>query len=170
MNYTEHAPPEPLAPHIECYWTLASTGQAASASGHRILPDGCCELVLNFADRFRELREDGSSKPQPRILLAGQLVQPLRIQPTGRVEIIGVRFRPAGAAAFLRLPAKELTGTIVSLESVSPSLHRLMLERVLGSASLTRQLAALGTTLCSQLAVGRTIRRGVDAARSEERR
>jgi len=164
MKYTEIAPPISLARYIECFWTLASTGQAASASAHRILPDGCCELVLNLADRFREVRDDGSSQLQPQMLLAGQMVRPLRILPTGRVEIIGVRFRPAGAAAFLGLPAKELTGAIVSLDSVCPRLHRLILDRVMGSASFTKQLRALETILCSQLGAGRPVRQSVEAA------
>jgi len=164
MKYTEIAPPISLARYIECFWTLSSASQAASASAHRILPDGCCELVLNLADRFREVRDDGSSQLQPQMLLAGQMVRPLRILPTGRVEIIGVRFRPAGAVAFLGLPAKELTGSIISLESVSPRLHRLILDRVMGSASFSKQLTALETILCSQLGAGQPVRQSVEAA------
>ena len=164
MNYTEIAPPALLTRHIECFWTLSSGGQTAPASAHRILPDGCCELVLNLADRFRQLWDDGSSKLQSHMLLAGQMVRPLRVLPTGRVEIIGVRFRPAGTFAFLGLPAKELTGAIVSLDSVSARLHRLILDRVMGRVSFTSQLTALETILSSQLGAGQPVRQNVEAA------
>ena len=164
MNYTEIAPPALLTRHIECFWTLSSGGQTAPASAHRILPDGCCELVLNLADRFRQLRDDGSSKLQPQMLLAGQMVRPLRVLPTGRVEIIGVRFRPAGAVVFLGQPANELTGSIISLDSLSPRLNRLILDRVMGSASFTKQLTALETILYSQLGAGQPVRQSVEAA------
>jgi len=47
MQYREWAPPPGLEGQVEAIWSL--TGHAGEES-QRILPDGCAELILNFAD------------------------------------------------------------------------------------------------------------------------
>ncbi|HVE78684.1 MAG TPA: DUF6597 domain-containing transcriptional factor, partial [Gemmatimonadaceae bacterium] len=44
-RYEEHPPPPPLAPFVECLWTR-TTAPGASVRPHRVLPDGCLDILL----------------------------------------------------------------------------------------------------------------------------
>lgn len=114
MDYVEHLPAPRLRPFVRCLWRL----RAPSPGGvERILPDGCAEIVLNRADPFRRVR-DGHGTPQPVALAVGQLERPLSVEPTGAVDLAGVRFEPGGLFALLGAPMHELTGRDVELDQL----------------------------------------------------
>lgn len=120
MDYLEIAPGPALAPFVRCLWSLrAPTGAAPIQS---VLPDGHMELVLHVGDRFERHAEDGTAETQARALLAGQIRQRLLLRPRGRVDVIGVRFRPGGASALFGVPAHLLTDHILPAGDVVPSL------------------------------------------------
>ncbi|HXV63111.1 MAG TPA: helix-turn-helix domain-containing protein [Vicinamibacteria bacterium] len=117
LSYREVSPHPSLGRHIECYWFLRSRSPT-TATPESILPDGCMELVLNLNAPIRRLIRDGRSEIQPPRMLVGQMDRCIVIQPTGRVDLVGVRFRPAGAHPFFRLPMSELANRFVPAESV----------------------------------------------------
>jgi len=119
MKYREIPPPQALAEHIECFWMLQSNGDAAKLPPQRILPDGCVEMILNFAEPFAERGPHGFAR-QPQHFVVGQMEQPLEIVPTGRVHILGIRFHPPGARKILGIPMNEVSGRIVPMDA----LHR----------------------------------------------
>jgi len=117
MQYREFPPLEPLRSFIKCIWTLE--GSAASPEGpQRILPDGCSEIVLNFADRFLHHAADGAVRPQPQHLFVGQMRGHMLIQPSGRIDLLGVRFWPGGAHPFFRIPQNTLAENIFDLSDL----------------------------------------------------
>jgi AraC-like DNA-binding protein len=121
LEYREFRPRPPVARFVECFWTL--TGPApASAPPERILPDGCMELVLNCAAPFRRYLARGAFEQQPLRMLVGQMDHYIQIQPTGRVDILGIRFHPAGARAFLPMPMCELAGHTFPLGEIAREL------------------------------------------------
>ena len=44
LNYRETAPPSALANTVECFWT--ANQESSSALEHRVLPDGCADLLF----------------------------------------------------------------------------------------------------------------------------
>lgn len=118
MNpYREHAPPPALARYVECAWSLSS---ADAIRCHRVPPDGCVDIVYS--------REAGAR-------VVGTMTAEQRFDYSAGTTIVGVRFRPAMAVLFLRVPPAELT------DRISP------LEQIWGSAGqrLTNQLASAGS-------------------------
>src|SRR5512134_3672377 len=109
LDYREIRPRAPVSQFVECFWTLAGALPAA-APPERILPDGCMELVLNCAAPFRRYHSRGVFDRQPLRMLVGQMDRHILIAPSGRVDLIGIRFHPAGARAFLPLPMDEFAG------------------------------------------------------------
>jgi AraC-like DNA-binding protein len=75
----------------------------------------------------------------------------LLIEPTGRIDLLGVRFRPDGAYPFLKLPSQELTGSIASLDQVSAKLDREIDSRVQDSVSIPERIASMEKILVRQL-------------------
>lgn len=115
MKYEERRAPAALAPYVECIWLLE--GQPNVPALERIVPDGCAELILHLGDRFQGRAAEGL-ETQPRSFLVGQMTRPLEVRAGRRVRTLGIRFRPGGAQAFLRIPLHELTDRVTSLEGI----------------------------------------------------
>lgn len=101
MSYTEHTPSEALRPWVECFWTRSDD---APSGGHRILPDGCADLVFDLTEGVSAV--------------VGTMTRPLVLPPGGPSSMIGVRFNPGRAAAFLRMPLAEITDARVPLGAI----------------------------------------------------
>jgi AraC-like DNA-binding protein len=105
-------PPVPgLQSIVQCIWTVETKPGERAVEVEPVLPDGCPELVMQFGAPFERLSDGAPSERQADILFAGQLTGQLALRPTGVVATLGVRFRPAGAAAVLHMPQQPLAGT-----------------------------------------------------------
>ncbi len=129
MEYFEGSPRAELRPFVRAVWSLRAPADP-NGGLDRIVPDGCPEIVVNRADRFRRLTPDGRSHEQARILLVGQIRRAIEIAPTGVVDLLGVRFEPGGLFALLRTPMHELADVDVALRSVAPRLRDALVDAV----------------------------------------
>ena len=155
MRYTEFHPLNPLNCFVECFWTLDGGGQSGPSQPERILPDGCVELILNFASPFAQ-HNDGSQAVQPRNFIVGQMTQPILISPTGQVQLIGIRFHPAGTAPFFHLPMHELTNQVVELGSFARTLETKLATATTGIHALADKVLALEKVLTKLLYESKT--------------
>lgn len=130
MHY-EECPPDPvLAGHIHCYWFLSAPRGRAVAQLQPIVPDGRMEMVLNLADAFLRHHRDGSVERQAVGLLAGQLTRGIVVEPSGAVDLVGIRFNPAGAGALLRVAGRELRDEVMDASLVPTSLASELADRL----------------------------------------
>lgn len=115
LHYREHLPPPDLAGRVECVWTLRSHGRLPAAVLNRVLPDGCTDVIF---DPGEPSVADGTSRPPRGSYVVGAMLRPAEVWMEGEVDLLGVRFRPGGAAAFLPLPLAEITGAVVPLDEL----------------------------------------------------
>jgi AraC-like DNA-binding protein len=110
--YQEHAPPASLAQHVECFWSRTAVGNAAGVPRyHRVMPDGCVDIVLTFD-------ADGSA---PQVAMAvGTMTRPLVVHDSTSTSYLGVRFRPGTAGVLFGTPASALTDERPALADVWP--------------------------------------------------
>jgi AraC-like DNA-binding protein len=120
LQYREISPPGILADFVRCVWRLH--GVPTGGSAEPIIPDGCAEIVVNVGDPFIRHTSGGASHRQPARLVAGQITRALTLEPSGRIDIWGIRFHPWCAASFLGVSASELRDHVLSLDDVAPSL------------------------------------------------
>lgn len=92
MSYREIVPHPALRPFVDRLWI--STGVRPGTQ--RILPDGCIDVLVHLADGGRAV-------------IVGTMTQPFLTAGGAPRPIAAVRFRPGGAAPFLRLSAHEVT-------------------------------------------------------------
>jgi AraC-like DNA-binding protein len=139
--YREHTVPADLAPRVAAIWTLRGA-PAGAEEVHRILPDGCIDLIFHLGDV-----PSGSSArdPRPRAVVVGAMRHASRVSVGGSMDTLGVRFRPGGAAAFLRLPAREVTDASVPLDAVWAESRTL--EDALGETSGAARMTFLAEAL-----------------------
>lgn len=128
MRYLELAAPAELRGLVHRLWVLRGRPPAGGPF-QRAMPDGRAELIFNFGDLF-ECLDGGSARAQPLSLLVGPSRRALAIRPTGRVDLIGVRFRPEALAAWLRIHAGELADAQLGLSDIRAPLERTLWERL----------------------------------------
>jgi AraC-like DNA-binding protein len=141
LCYREIAPSPRLARYVQCFWILEGEGGAPQ----HIPPDGRIELIFHYGDPFRRIHHDGRAERQPRSLLAGQITGPVVVAPADRTGVVGVRFRPAGAAAFFVQPLSEFTGGVHGLDAVWRTAE--LEERIAAARDDTGRVAVLESVL-----------------------
>lgn len=109
--YREHAPGPTLAQAVECYWSSQAAAPAGGSILHRVLPDGCMDLLFDFAAAGGD-----------RATIVGTMTRPLLAMSTGATDLFGIRFRPGGLIGFLPLAAAELTDDRVDLSAIADRL------------------------------------------------
>jgi AraC-like DNA-binding protein len=93
LPYTEVAPPADLAAYVDRFW-LRTTLCGDPARRHRVLPDGCVDVIVHV-DR-------GAAE------LVGTMTRALEVT-EAPAELVAVRFKPGTAAAVVRCALAELT-------------------------------------------------------------
>jgi AraC-like DNA-binding protein len=151
MQYREYQPSPPLRRFIECFWTISSHDQPAPAEAGEVLPDGSIELVLNFGDAVRRRAADETESGPLLCMVVGQLPSVYRLHYTGRADLLGTRFRPAGAYPFLGLSLHELSGCVVQLHDLLPGFQRRVARELDDSAGTRERIRAVEAALVTQL-------------------
>ena len=108
VAYQEYSPPADLTDAVACFWA-ATSAQLERAQLHRVLPDGCMDIVFDFAGV-----ETGGAV---RAFVVGTMTRAQAFVRSGRVDTFGVRFLPGGALLFLDVIPAELRDGTGPLES-----------------------------------------------------
>lgn len=143
----ELPPPPTLAPFVECFWLRSPSEPDPAGGTHRVLPDGCLDIIFS---------ERGA-------VVVGAMTRPLLIPSRGAVTLLGVRFLPGMATAFLHLPAATITDANAPLEAVWRDGEQVA-DRVASVLDSPLAVARLGDLLMARLARTRPIPADVQAA------
>jgi AraC-like DNA-binding protein len=109
MFFREHHTPPCLAPYIRSFWTLEAEPPPGpnSSQGQRFLAEGL-EFTFNLADPIDIENNNGAVKTMAESGITGPMIRPMRLRPTGAVNLFGICFRPGGSYPFFKIPAHEL--------------------------------------------------------------
>lgn len=106
-GYREYLPGADLNAFVECYWTR--TQSRGEPDTERVLPDGCIDILFHFSGT-------GGLAETVKATVVGTMTRALLVDPSSRPQFyLGIRFRPAGASAFLSVDCSELTDRILPL-------------------------------------------------------
>lgn len=104
LGFLRFAPPDVLAPYIQCFWVINSAQPLAHSRQETLYPDGGSSIIFNFGSPY-EL--DGNLHTE-RVLYQGSCSQRVLMGLDTVVDAIGVRFTPGGAYRFLGIPMSDL--------------------------------------------------------------
>jgi AraC-like DNA-binding protein len=139
--YQEHAPPAALASYIECFWSRTETrGPNRSPRSHRVLPDGCADVVVGF--------DTETGGPAARVV--GTMTRAAVFADTTTASYVGVRFQPGVAGALFGIPACELTDQSPDLGDVWPQADA-MLDSLAGASDAGGRLRILSAEIARRL-------------------
>lgn len=114
VHYREHPPAPALRAHVACYWMLR--GHPSPTAGHRVLPDGCLDLLF-------DLRTGAAH-------VIGIMTAAIVSVPAPPVDLLGVRFLPGEAAAYLGLAARDTRDRAIALPDVCGRWGHALAERL----------------------------------------
>ena len=131
--YRERAPDAALREHIRCVW-VNDLSQSQN-EWVRVVPDGCADIVWTGT----------------RLIVAGPDTQCILDRlPRGAV-IVGVRFHPGAASAWLGLPLSEIVNSRVPLAELWRSEADRLFDKVMGNCSVQEIAVALEAFLLGRL-------------------
>ena len=119
MSIYRYTPGPPLNRYVDFFWYYVDL--LPDHDREYVLPDGTFELIINLQDTPRKLfhRTDGNSWDDfRRGWISGAQWKFLIIDALQHSSMIGVHFKPGGAATVLGFPATELAGHVIELDAV----------------------------------------------------
>ncbi|MGH7679737.1 MAG: helix-turn-helix domain-containing protein [Gemmatimonadaceae bacterium] len=138
LEYREMMASGASADLVRCVWHLRGRGEGDAPQP--IVSDGCVEIVINLAEPFEQLLEDGRTVRQPLAMVVGPTARPTFVRPTGRIDVLGIRLQPWAAAKVLRHAMTDLRDRIVPLDDVVCGALRELPEQLADGKSLGAQL------------------------------
>ena len=105
----EYVPCEYLQPYISCYWTMTSEIELEEPILHRVIPDGCIDIIFDLNER--SYRQASS--------IVGTMTKPIFAELKGQVNYVAIRFLPGGFLHFFNSPVYDFTDRIIPLEMIS---------------------------------------------------
>ncbi|MGH6917959.1 MAG: DUF6597 domain-containing transcriptional factor, partial [Geminicoccaceae bacterium] len=146
--YRERPPMPALAGHVLCVWSQV-IGAGETVHRHRVLPDGCADLVWIGANPA---------------VVAGPATGPVMVPLAPRTTVVGVRLRPGAAAAVLGPPAGELLDRDTPLCDIWSAATASLAMRVIEAPSIQAKLGAAEAMLARRLAAADPPDRSIAAA------
>ncbi|SHN24081.1 AraC family transcriptional regulator [Chitinophaga sp. CF418] len=114
FEYQQYQPSEQLADYIECYWILRAEAGFLN-SPDALVPGGRIEMIFNFANPVNwlitENNPGGISFAGP--IFMGQRNKVFYATGTGKANMLGLRFKPGGLAAFTNMPVSGLLNAVI---------------------------------------------------------
>jgi AraC-like DNA-binding protein len=138
IEFQRHTPSLWLKPYVRNYWMLQCSGVPALPRRHRVVPDGCIDLIFMRRDPTEGYRAS----------IVGTMTRPIEEELASHMDYIGIRFNPGGYRHFFQIPPCELTDRIVSLDDLSSPSG--LAERLAASRSLTASLESLEDELAQR--------------------
>jgi AraC-like DNA-binding protein len=131
-------PASALQPYVEGYWIRS--GAYEPARKVRVLADACTKLIFELAPM-----------PWESCYVIGTQVSPIIVTLAGKVDRIGVRFRPGAASFFLRHPLDGLASGFAPLSALGITDGEAMLIRLREAGDKQARAAILDQWLLSRL-------------------
>ncbi|HSA80111.1 MAG TPA: helix-turn-helix domain-containing protein [Geminicoccaceae bacterium] len=134
--YRERLPPAALADRVLCVWSQ-EIGEGMAELPHRVLPDGCIDIVWIGA--------------APAVV-AGPATGPVVVPLAPRTTVVGVRLRPGVAPGLLGAPASALLNRDTPLGELWGTAADALSEQVVMQPALAARLDAAAAGLAGRLA------------------
>jgi AraC-like DNA-binding protein len=147
-----YKPGPPLGAFVDCLWHYRR--HTAVHKRERALPTGTVEIVVSLReDPFRVFGNDVDAQGQRfrGAIVCGAQSGYFVLDTSQEESVVGVHFKPGGAAPFLGVPASEFTDRHVGLEDLWGARARELRERLLEAGSSEALFELLEQSLLARL-------------------
>ncbi|MFY2556248.1 helix-turn-helix domain-containing protein [Corallococcus terminator] len=155
-GYTEVSPSGILSDRVDAFWRfVAPTARQGGAPPrvHRVLPDGCTDLIVHFPDANAIGRG-----AEPRLTVVGPMERFALVDLEPGSVNLGIRLRPGWALALLGVSPRELRNLNVPVEDCAPA-FRALHQRLASCRSMEHAMTLLQQELVKRNATPRYLPR-----------
>ncbi|MGF1471466.1 MAG: DUF6597 domain-containing transcriptional factor [Rubrobacteraceae bacterium] len=152
MVYYAYKPGPPLSDFVKLFWFYE--GYDPPHAMERILPTGTADLVINLRDgplKVYDPWDTGRFRRFGHSLISGPHSDFFVIDTACQASTMGVHFEPGGAYPFLPVPASELCGAHVSLETLWGTTAPELRDRLLEAETPEKKFQILEQTLLEKI-------------------
>lgn len=154
MRVRMYQPATPLAPYVDIIWSC--DGDAPAHRTERVLPDGSMQLILHReGEPLRVYDRDGGARLVSSPVVCGPRARFSLLDTAQHGSLLGVHFRPGGAAPLLGVPASALCDMDTPLEALWGSAAVTLMERLSGANSPEERVRCLHMVLLARVAAAR---------------
>jgi len=116
--YRQYQPGPQLSELVECYWVFRTSGDSCEVE--RLIPGGRVEMIFHFGSPFQLVTHPDSQEGDQGtpVHFMGQRNRVYFGRPGGDADMLGVRFKPGGLAAFTTIPLTELLNRLIPADYV----------------------------------------------------
>ena len=146
-------PSQPLSRFVSQLWYFQN--EPTPHSKERLMPDGSASVVINLADDVIRLYDPDDTRKMRRLgrsVFSGPRTECMAIDTDEQVCVIGISFRPGGAAPFLKLPTDEVCNVSLDLDDLWGHLAEELRDRVLSAPLPLAKLRAVEAALLQRAA------------------
>jgi AraC-like DNA-binding protein len=148
MEYSTFVPNSALQNLVEYYWMV----EGNDSDPQKIIPDGCSEIIFHFGDRYKICQDDEGFQIQSLALLAGQIIQPIILQPTGSSGVLGIKFKPNGIWKLFGWNMKAVFNKTVSLkEFLAAEITDIILDEITNSSTHAERIKIVESFFIARL-------------------
>jgi AraC-like DNA-binding protein len=149
--------PAGLSEHVDHLWRYVGP---TVHTKKRVFPNGCIELLFNFAEPYRLLEGRGDERLGAGFV-GGPHLGPILLEQPAWQDCLAVRLRPRGAFEMLGGPLSELAGLSVRLEDVLGNEAAPLTERLALAPGTRAKFRLLAGWLAARARRGRTMDRAI---------
>jgi AraC-like DNA-binding protein len=162
-GYLVHRPSPPLAGLVDYFWSFSDV---PSHSRESIIPSGTMELVINLQEDelpiYAPTGEEYGRSRGP--VVSGAYSRAFVVETRAHASLMGVHFKPGGAASLLGASGGELADTHVELEALWGRRSVELRDRLCDAAQPSQRFRILEQALLGSLARSRGVRGEVAVA------
>ncbi|MBN7821594.1 AraC family transcriptional regulator [Bowmanella yangjiangensis] len=117
MGFSLHSPCSLLAEHINCYWTIKAAHCDLLQRAEFMHPEGGSGIVFNFADPM----QFNHNWLAGHCLVNGPTRKTTRLTLFGKVDALGVRFKPGKGMVLFAMPLAQVVDTQADISDILPN-------------------------------------------------
>jgi len=142
LGFQLFAPSAKLAPYVQSYWFIKS-GQHSISTSEYLHPDGGMSIMFNYSNSLKF--DDGIDVGHT--LFDGAHTSTRAMHLKGKFDVIGIRFLPAGARAFLSIPLNELKSELLPSADIPLSGQEELYQKLAEASSYSEKTSLIETWL-----------------------
>ena len=143
MSYLEFQPDVKFSHLVDCYWT--SIGPLSGI--HRVLPDGCADLIFNFGEALIDCYDNQASVLKESIAAVGMMTTYRDVSSANGADLLGVRFKSGSLSLLTKASLSELKNTTIQAGEIIPEFNGIFLERLFNTHGTGKRIALIEITL-----------------------